>query len=167
MNEDITATESVMEETSTDNDVLQMIFRGMNYTIEEDHLMEIIQEANLKFAVTEGKETKRRIITIAKTQEDADAGIMSCAGDCIAVSYLRKIGSQMLEDVSYIRNGNRDKVAVYRYHYDSENHRYGYTYLFYDAKGNFTGVLLNGQNSNMFPCESADDALNRVVKTGN
>lgn len=164
MNDELTGTQNSNENIETDYDALQMLFLNMNYTIEEDHLMELIQEADLKFAISEGKETKRRIITIANTQEDADAGFMDCDGDCLAISYMRKIGSQMLEDVSYIKNGNKEKVAVYRYHYDAENKRYGYTYLFYDASGNFTGILLNGQNSNMFPCENAEDALGRVLK---
>ncbi len=167
MNDELTAADKCTEECSTCYDALQMLFLEMNYTIEEDHLLEKIQEADLKFSVSEGKETKRRIITIANTQEDADAGLMDSNGDCMAVSYIKKIGSQMLEDVSYIKNGNKEKVAVYRYHYDAENNRYGYTYLFYNASGNFTGILLNGQNSNMFPCESAKDALGHVIEESN
>lgn len=152
-------------ETSENYDRLQSLFLQMDYRVDEDILSEKIQEADLKFVKTEPEKSQRHIYTIAFNEEDAQSGFMGCKGDCMAVSYMKLMGGMMLEDVSYIKNGDHDKVAVYRYHYDQENKRYGYTCLYYDAKGDFRGILLNGQNSNMFPCESTKEAMDKVINS--
>ena len=144
-------------------DRLQILFLEMHYSITEEHLLEKIQEFDLKYVITGDPESKRHIITIAFDEDNAAAGLMDAKSDCLAVSYLKVMGGRILEDVSYIKNGNVDKVAIYRYHYDEENEQYGYTYLYYDANGDFRGILLKGQNSNLFPCENAKEAIDKVI----